>query len=141
MSRLQTGAVQPALSEVPLGEVLDRVLKELSGAERVLVGPLPTAVVDPGLLEHVLANLLSNALRHSASVGSPGSGWAAGRPAGRRPRTGGPRRTGPASSNRSSGWVTRPPATGSGSAWRSREASPRHRAAASTPRTRPAGDW
>ncbi|MET0838420.1 MAG: ATP-binding protein, partial [Marmoricola sp.] len=72
MSRLQTGAVKPALAEVPLGEVLDRVLKELSGAERVLVGPLPTAVVDPGLLEHVLANLVSNALRHSASVGVTG---------------------------------------------------------------------
>jgi two-component system sensor histidine kinase KdpD len=68
MSRLQTGVVQPALSEVPLNEVVDRALKDLDGAERVQVGPLPSAVVDPGLLERVLANLLVNALRHSDLV-------------------------------------------------------------------------
>jgi two-component system sensor histidine kinase KdpD len=65
MSRLQTGVVQPALSEVPLNEVVERALKDLTGAERVRVGPLPPAVVDPGLLERVLANVLANALQHS----------------------------------------------------------------------------
>jgi len=68
MSRLQTGVVQPALSEVPLNEVVDSALKDLSGAARVQVGLLPSAVVDPGLLERVLANLLVNALRHSDVV-------------------------------------------------------------------------
>ena len=58
MSRLQTGVVQPALTEVPLNEVVDRALKDLAGAERVEVGLLPSAMVDPGLLERVLANLL-----------------------------------------------------------------------------------
>jgi two-component system sensor histidine kinase KdpD len=68
MSRLQTGAVKPALVEVSLGEVVDRALKDLDGAERVRISPLPDATVDPGLLERVLANLLSNALRHSEVV-------------------------------------------------------------------------
>jgi two-component system sensor histidine kinase KdpD len=53
---------------VSLGEVVDRALKDLDGAERVRISPLPDATVDPGLLERVLANLLSNALRHSEVV-------------------------------------------------------------------------
>jgi two-component system sensor histidine kinase KdpD len=68
MSRLQTGAVQPSLAEVPLDEVVDRALKGLDGASRVQVEALPAAVVDATLLERVLANLLSNALRHSDVV-------------------------------------------------------------------------
>ena len=68
MSRLQTGAVRPNLVETALDEVLDRALKDLPGAERVHVGPLPAALVDPALLERVLANLLSNALRHGDVV-------------------------------------------------------------------------
>ena len=68
MSRLQTGAVQPALVEVSLHEVVDRACRHLDGGERVKVGNLPAALVDPGLLERVLANLLANALRHSDVV-------------------------------------------------------------------------
>ena len=68
MSRLQTGAVRPALVEVPLHEVVDRARHGLDGGERVKVGSLPDALVDPGLLERVLANLLANALRHSDVV-------------------------------------------------------------------------
>jgi two-component system, OmpR family, sensor histidine kinase KdpD len=68
MSRLQTGAVTPIADEVPLGEVVRRSMQGLAGGDRVRVGDLPTAYVDPGLLEHVLANLVSNALRYSASV-------------------------------------------------------------------------
>jgi two-component system sensor histidine kinase KdpD len=68
MSRLQTGAVLPIAHEVPLGEVLDRALTGLAGAERVRSGELPTAYVDPGLLERVLANLVANALRYSEVV-------------------------------------------------------------------------
>jgi two-component system sensor histidine kinase KdpD len=68
MSRLQTGAVTPIADDVPLGEVVHRSLQGLEGSERVVVGELPTAYVDAGLLEHVLTNLVANSLRHSASV-------------------------------------------------------------------------
>jgi two-component system sensor histidine kinase KdpD len=68
MSRLQTGAVTPIADDVPLAEVVRRSLQGLEGAERVVVGGLPTAYVDAGLLERVLANLVSNALRHSPAV-------------------------------------------------------------------------
>jgi two-component system sensor histidine kinase KdpD len=63
MSRLQTGAVQPIADDVPLGEVVHRAMAGLEGAERVKVGELPTAHVDAGLLERVVANLVANALR------------------------------------------------------------------------------
>jgi two-component system sensor histidine kinase KdpD len=68
MSRLQTGVVQPIAGEVPLGEVVRRALAGLEGAERVEVGDLPTAYVDPGLLERVVANLVGNALRYGERV-------------------------------------------------------------------------
>ena len=68
MSRLQTGAVLPIAEDVPLREVVDRALAGLDGAERVEVGELPTAYVDAGLLERVVANLVANALRFSETV-------------------------------------------------------------------------
>ena len=68
MSRLQTGAVTPIADDVPLDEVVRRSLQGLDGAERVEVGELPTAYVDAGLLERVLANLVANALRYSPTV-------------------------------------------------------------------------
>jgi two-component system sensor histidine kinase KdpD len=68
MSRLETGAVRPIAHEVPLGEVVRRALTGLEGVERVQVRDLPTAYVDPGLLERVVANLVANALRYSESV-------------------------------------------------------------------------
>jgi two-component system sensor histidine kinase KdpD len=68
MSRLETGAVTPIAHDVPLGEVVRRSLAGLQGAERVHVGELPTAYVDPGLLERVVANLVANALRFSDAV-------------------------------------------------------------------------
>jgi two-component system sensor histidine kinase KdpD len=73
MSRLQTGAVLPIAAEVPLGEVVRRALAGVEEAERVVVGELPTAYVDPGLLERVVANLVANALRHSDAVTVEGS--------------------------------------------------------------------
>jgi two-component system, OmpR family, sensor histidine kinase KdpD len=72
MSRLQTGAVTPIADDVPLGEVVHRALLGLDGAERVEIGDLPSAYVDAGLLERVLANLVANALRFSASVAITG---------------------------------------------------------------------
>jgi two-component system sensor histidine kinase KdpD len=68
MSRLETGAVTPIAADVPLGEVVRRALVGLEGAERVTVAELPTAYVDAGLLERVVANLAANALRYSESV-------------------------------------------------------------------------
>jgi two-component system sensor histidine kinase KdpD len=68
MSRLETGAVTPIAGDVPLGEVVRRALVGVEGAERVKVADLPTACVDPGLLERVVANLVANALRYSDAV-------------------------------------------------------------------------
>jgi two-component system, OmpR family, sensor histidine kinase KdpD len=68
MSRLQTGAVLPIAADVPLGEVVGRALAGLDGRDRVEVGDLPTAYVDAGLLERVVANLVANALRFSETV-------------------------------------------------------------------------
>ncbi len=68
MSRLETGVVRPIAAEVPLGEVVRGALAGLDGADRVTVGELPTAYVDPGLLERVVANLVANAVRYSEVV-------------------------------------------------------------------------
>ena len=68
MSRLETGVVRPIADDVPLGMVVRRALLGLDGAERVDVADLPSAHVDPGLLERVVANLVANALRHSEAV-------------------------------------------------------------------------
>jgi two-component system sensor histidine kinase KdpD len=73
MSRLQTGVVQPIAADVPLGEVVRRALAGLDESERVVVTELPTAYVDAGLLERVVANLVDNALRHSDAVLVEGS--------------------------------------------------------------------
>jgi two-component system sensor histidine kinase KdpD len=77
MSRLETGAVTPIAGDVPLGEVVRRALVGLEGAERMQVAELPTAYVDPGLLERVVANLAANALRYSDSVEVVGDSRAA----------------------------------------------------------------
>jgi two-component system sensor histidine kinase KdpD len=77
MSRLETDAVRPIADDVPLGEVVRRALAGLEGAERVQVGELPTAYVDPGLLERVVANLVANALRFSDLVEVVGEAWVA----------------------------------------------------------------
>lgn len=68
MSRLETGGVRPIAADVPLGEVVTAALAGLEGPEHVCVGALPTAYVDPGLLERVVANLLANAVRYSDAV-------------------------------------------------------------------------
>jgi two-component system, OmpR family, sensor histidine kinase KdpD len=73
MSRLQTGVVRPIADDVPLGEVVRRALAGLEQSARVVVGELPTAYVDAGLLERVVANLVDNALRHSEAVAVEGS--------------------------------------------------------------------
>ena len=68
MSRLHTGSLQPFLRPVTVDEVAPVALRGLDAGEALqLAVPdgLPLALADPGLLERVLANLFSNALRHS----------------------------------------------------------------------------
>jgi two-component system sensor histidine kinase KdpD len=68
MSRLQTGSLAPFLRPTAVDEVAPVALRGLDDAERLrIVVPdgLPLVKADPGLLERVLANLFSNALRHS----------------------------------------------------------------------------
>ena len=71
-SRLATGAITPALQPVGYDEVVLRALSGLDGARAVEVDineSLPHVLADAGLLEHVVANIVDNALRHGA--GSP----------------------------------------------------------------------
>jgi K+-sensing histidine kinase KdpD len=67
-SRLQVGAVSAALQPTGLLEVVDRVLIDVDGHDRVHVEvseSLPDMLADPGLTERVLTNLIQNALRYS----------------------------------------------------------------------------
>ena len=129
MSRLQAGAVSPALSPDR------RAGRRAPGRQRA--GRSPTArasswtgrttcrpsLADPGLLERVVANLVSNAVRHAPT-------GPVDRDRRRRSATGSscasstadpacPRPTGTGSSPRSSGSATPRPARASGSGWRS----------------------
>jgi two-component system sensor histidine kinase KdpD len=68
MSRLQTGSLAPFLRAIAVDEVAPVALRGLDDSDQVqIVVPddLPLVRADPGLLERVLANLFSNALRHS----------------------------------------------------------------------------
>jgi two-component system sensor histidine kinase KdpD len=69
MSRLQTGALTLALRPTALEEAVARSLHAIGvdphGVEVEYVEDLPLVLADPGLLERVLANLLTNALRYS----------------------------------------------------------------------------
>jgi two-component system sensor histidine kinase KdpD len=74
MSRLQAGALRPRLRAASVEEVALLALRGLDGTERVVVSlpeDLPLVATDPGLLERALANLVSNALRHSVGVPPP----------------------------------------------------------------------
>jgi two-component system, OmpR family, sensor histidine kinase KdpD len=68
MSRLQAGALAPFLRATAIDEVAPVALRGIDGADQMLIvvpDDLPLVQADPGLLERVLANLFSNALRHS----------------------------------------------------------------------------
>ena len=71
MARLGEGGLSPAREWVPLEEVvgstLDRLDEKLIGREGILSLPedLPFVWVDPVLLEHVLSNLIENAIEHA----------------------------------------------------------------------------
>jgi two-component system sensor histidine kinase KdpD len=70
MGRLQAGSLEPFLRATAVDEVAPVALRGLDDADLLLIvvpDNLPLVRADPGLLERVLANLFSNALRHSPS--------------------------------------------------------------------------
>ena len=74
MSRLHTGSLQPFLRPTAIDEVAPVALLGLDDGLRVdmaVPDGFPLVLADPGLLERVLANLFSNALRHSPATGQP----------------------------------------------------------------------
>jgi two-component system, OmpR family, sensor histidine kinase KdpD len=74
MSRLHTGSLQPFLRPTAIDEVAPVALLGLDGSPRVEMAVpdgFPLVLADPGLLERVLANLFSNALRHSPAPAPP----------------------------------------------------------------------
>ena len=74
MSRLQTGSLAPFLRATAVDEVAPVALRGLDDCDHldiVVPDDLPLVRADPGLLERVLANLFSNALRHSPPDSRP----------------------------------------------------------------------
>jgi two-component system, OmpR family, sensor histidine kinase KdpD len=68
MSRLHTGSLEPFLRSITIDEVAPVALRGLDSSMKLemdVPDGLPLVRADPGLLERVLANLFSNALRHS----------------------------------------------------------------------------
>lgn len=74
MSRLQTGALELTRHAVALDEVVANALRSVgphaSAVDVDVPEDLPLALVDPGLLERAVANIVVNAL-HWAPAGSP----------------------------------------------------------------------
>ncbi len=81
MSRLQMGIINPLTTDVDLASAVEWALDPLPRSDRVerqLGTDLPTARVDPGLLDRVIANVVENALRHTpdgTAVHVTGSTW------------------------------------------------------------------
>jgi len=68
LSRLQAGVLSVFPRPTAVEEILSPALDHIAGGHRVLldVAPaLPEVLVDPGLLEQVIANLVQNALRYA----------------------------------------------------------------------------
>jgi two-component system sensor histidine kinase KdpD len=70
MSRLQTGALELTRHPVAVDEVVANALESLGSASSEVVTDvpedLPLALVDPGLLERAVANVVANAARWTA---------------------------------------------------------------------------
>ncbi|GAA1407841.1 sensor histidine kinase KdpD [Kitasatospora putterlickiae] len=70
MSRLQAGALTLHLAETHLDEILPRALDSLADpyapVQPLDLETVPPVLADPPLLERVLANVITNALRHNA---------------------------------------------------------------------------
>lgn len=71
IAKLESGAIKPMIREFPLSEVLDRIIAQTeASAEKkgvALIYAKPDCMVrsDPALLERVLANFASNAVRYT----------------------------------------------------------------------------
>ena len=67
MSRIHTGAVTVALTEVSLARAVRAAIAPLEGSERIAieVDPGELVLADPGLLDRVLANICENALKYT----------------------------------------------------------------------------
>ncbi len=68
LSRLQSDAVRPVVSEVGLDDVVSRSVAAMPHADPVelrFAPDLPPVLADAGLLDRVVANLVDNAMRHS----------------------------------------------------------------------------
>ncbi|MEV7772010.1 ATP-binding protein, partial [Kitasatospora sp. NPDC086791] len=70
MSRLQAGVLTLHLTETHLDEILPRALDSLpdpyAPVQPLDLDTTPAVLADPPLLERVLANVITNALRHNA---------------------------------------------------------------------------
>ena len=74
MSRLHTGSLQPFLRPTAIDEVAPVALLGLDDSLRLdmaVPDGFPLVLADPGLLERVLANLFTNALRYSPAARPP----------------------------------------------------------------------
>jgi two-component system, OmpR family, sensor histidine kinase KdpD len=75
MSRLQAGALGVTAIDVGAEEVVPRALDDLGAPGRTVAvhipDDLPALHADPGLLERVLVNLVTNAMRHSPADRPP----------------------------------------------------------------------
>ena len=77
LSRLHTGSLEPFLRPTAIDEVAPVALRGLDALngpaqiEMAVPDGVPLVRADPGLLERVLANLFSNALRHSPPTRPP----------------------------------------------------------------------
>ena len=71
MSRINAGAVVPALRSVSLDEVVPAAIASLGPRARDVTADIPETCplvdADPALLERVVANLVDNALTHGHS--------------------------------------------------------------------------
>lgn len=69
LSRLQAGALPVRTSPVSLDDVVARALDDIGVAPRAIVldlpEQLPEVIVDPGLMERVIVNVVANAQRHT----------------------------------------------------------------------------
>ncbi len=68
MSRLQMGFINPLVTDLDLSDAVEWALDPIAATERVQVSlspDLPTAQIDPGLLDRVIANVVENALHHT----------------------------------------------------------------------------
>ncbi|TXS48970.1 sensor histidine kinase KdpD, partial [Streptomyces sp. uw30] len=65
LSRLEAGVLKLNLRPTALEEVLPAALVDIPGVQVADVEGIPAVLVDPPLLERVIANLVANAARHS----------------------------------------------------------------------------